>query len=76
MRSIDCSESPHREELLHGCKQIAAFLNLTPRQVFYRTATGELPHFRIGQTICARPDTLRAWIAEREASTVRGVNHG
>jgi hypothetical protein len=28
----------------------------------------KLPVFRIGQTICARPSTLRQWISEQEAA--------
>jgi hypothetical protein len=60
-------------ELLYGAQRIALFLSLQPRQVYYLQKKGELPTFKVGQLLCARPGTLRAWLAKREASARRAV---
>lgn len=33
-----------------------------------------LPTFKLGGTICARPSTLLAWLAEREGRAISGQN--
>lgn len=54
--------------LLTGAKAIGNFLGLTERQVLHRVETGDLsPVFRLGKTLCARPETLRQWIERQEA---------
>ncbi len=65
------SAAGHKLECLTGAKAIAQFLNLTERQVFHHAESGCLPVFRMGRTLCARPATLLAWIAEQEAEANR-----
>lgn len=49
-------------EVLLGAKAIADFLGWSERQVFYRVETDKIPTFRLGKTICAKPETLLRWI--------------
>ncbi len=65
------SEAPLAHDLLEGAAQIAAFLfgdGKQRRRVYWLAQNHSLPVFRIGQSICARPSTLRRWIAEQEAA--------
>lgn len=55
------------QDLLYGVPAIAAYLGIRPRQAKHRVATGHIPTFRIGESICARRSTLTAWLAECEA---------
>lgn len=54
------------DDLLRGADAIAAFLGMPRRAVYHSVSKGHLPHFRIGETVCARKSTLMAWIAEQE----------
>ena len=59
-------------DLLRGADAIAEFLFGDPRlrrKVYYLTSEGrvQLPHFRLGTTICARRSTLLRWIEAAEA---------
>ena len=61
------------DDLLRGAEAIAAFLFGDPRErrkVYYLTgeSRAQLPHFRLGTTICARKSTLLRWIEAAEAS--------
>jgi excisionase family DNA binding protein len=53
-------------DLLRGANAIAAYLGFPRRTIYHAVANGHLPHFKIGETICARKSTLAAWIAEKE----------
>jgi hypothetical protein len=64
-------------DLLHGADEIADFLlgsSKKRRQVYHLVATGVLPHFKLGATICARKKTLLAWI-DREESAATITTH-
>ena len=61
--------APLGGEMLCGAAPIAAFMGVKRRQVYHWAEHGELPVFRIGRTLCARPDRLRAWITEQEAAS-------
>lgn len=66
------------DDLLRGADAIAEFLFCDRRQrrkVYYLTGEGrvQLPHFRLGTTICARKSTLLRWI---EAAEARGSGSG
>lgn len=63
------AEIPERD-LLYGVPAIAAFLGIRGRQAKHRVSTGEIPTFRIGESICARRSTLNTWLAEREAAAL------
>lgn len=61
---------PLAGDMLRGADAIAEFLLGDPkkrRQVYHLAEKGNLPVFRLGQTLCARRSTLLAWIAEQEA---------
>ncbi|MBB6013509.1 excisionase family DNA binding protein [Aquamicrobium lusatiense] len=53
-------------DLLRGAEAIADYLGFPRRAVYHSVAKGHLPHFKIGETICARRSTLTAWIAQQE----------
>ena len=59
---------PPGGELLYGVAAIAAFLGISHRQALYLTEKGSLPHWKEGRTIVARRETLRQWIAAKEAA--------
>jgi hypothetical protein len=68
---LSASEAPLADDLLEGAAQIAAFLfgdAKQRRRVYWLAQNQSLPVFRIGQSICARPSTLRRWITEQEAA--------
>lgn len=56
-------------DLLRGADAIAAFLGFPRRAVYHSVSKGHLPHFRIGETVCARKSTLTTWISEQERKT-------
>ncbi|KQR77599.1 helix-turn-helix transcriptional regulator [Rhizobium sp. Leaf341] len=56
-------------DLLRGADAIAAYLGFPRRAVYHLVAKGEMPSFRIGETICARRSTLLAWISEQERAS-------
>lgn len=65
------NEVPLADDILEGAAEIAAFLfgdGKQRRRIYWLVQNQRLPVFRIGQTICARPSTLRQWISEQEAA--------
>ena len=56
-------------DILHGYKEVGAFLRMTPKQIEHRVRAGEVPHFKLGRTVCARRSTLNAWLADQEAAS-------
>jgi hypothetical protein len=53
-------------DVLRGADAIAAFLGLPRRAIYHSAAKGDLPVFRLGETILARKSTLLDWIASQE----------
>lgn len=53
--------------MLAGARPIAARLGVLPSQVSYWSRAGLLPTFKVGRTICADPQALDAWLADRQA---------
>ena len=53
-------------DLLYGAPAIAEFLGMTERQARHRIATGQLPSFNIGKTICSRKSTIAAALQQLE----------
>ena len=58
-------------DLLHGIKRIAAFLEIGPRQAQYLHDKGEIPTFKIGKIVCARKSGLNAHFAAIEAEAAK-----
>ena len=59
-------------DLLHGADEIAAYLLGDPkkrRQVYHLAATGAIPTFKLGSTICARKRTIRDWLDRQESTS-------
>ena len=63
-------------DLLYGAPAIAEHLRLRLRQVHHLAATGKLPTFKIGKTVCARRSSLATWIVEREAAALADAKAG
>jgi hypothetical protein len=62
------------EDLLRGASQIADFICGDPketRRIYHLVDTQQFPHFRIGNTICARKSTLLTWISEQERAAIK-----
>lgn len=53
-------------DLLRGADAIAAYLGFPPRAIYHAVSRKQIPHFRVGETICGRKSTLKAWIIEQE----------
>lgn len=56
-------------DILRGADQIAEFMfgdAKMRRQIYHLAEKKKLPHFRMGNILCARRSTLLAWIAEQE----------
>ena len=66
------SPSPDRPgagDVLYGAEEIAAFVfgdAKHRRRVYSRVASGQLPVFRIGASICARKSVLLGWMEAQE----------
>lgn len=57
------TESSGEPLILYGAAEIAAFLGLPLKVTQHRIDRGQIPTFRLGRKICARPAKLREWIA-------------
>jgi hypothetical protein len=53
-------------DLLRGAREIAPFLSMTPRSLYYHVEHGRIPVFRFKSQIWARKSTLRKWIEDEE----------
>jgi hypothetical protein len=59
---ISSSSDP---KLLVGARAIARFLEIKEQQVYHFSRNHELPIFRIGKSLCARPASLTRWVTKR-----------
>lgn len=48
-------------------KQAAEALAISPRKLWSMTASGEVPHIRIGRAVRYSRDDLREWIDRRKS---------
>ena len=53
------------ETLLLTPKQAADALAISPRKLWSLTASGEVPHVRVGRCVRYPFDALRKWLQER-----------
>ena len=60
------------DDRLLDAKELAAFLNVTPRWVREHTANGDLPHFRLGRYPRYRLEKVLAWLESQERGGARG----
>lgn len=59
-----------KPDFLEGLQAIADALGIKYRRAHYMHERGELPTFEIAGRICARPSTLKKWLADREAAAL------
>ena len=52
-------------DLLHGAREIAEFLGVTPRKVFYYVERGQIPVTKLGSLIVASKSALRQHFVEK-----------
>ena len=58
--------------LLFYAREAAAALAISPRKLWDMTASGEIPHIRLGRSVRYPLDDLRCWIdRQKKGSTVR-----
>lgn len=56
------SSTPAKPALLLTPQQAAEALAISPRKLWGMTASGEIPHIRIGRSVRYPVDDLRRWI--------------
>jgi Helix-turn-helix domain len=66
----DTTEVELSKDLLRGAVEIAKFLGIKPRSVFYYVERGRLPVFRFKSQILARKSKLQKWIEQEENRSV------
>ena len=54
-------------DILRGADAIAGFLGFPRRTIYHLASKNGLPHFKLGETICARRSTLTSCIEQQEA---------
>ncbi len=54
------------DDILVGAAEIGPEIKSKPRRVYALVAKDKIPHFRLGDIICARKSTLRKWIEQQE----------
>lgn len=60
------SPRPIRRVLLYGVAAIAAYLDMPEEATRHLIRKGVIPTFRIGRTVCARPDRIDAALDQLE----------
>ena len=60
------NEMPRRPALLLTAQQTAGALAISPRKLWGMTASGEIPHIRLGRCVRYPLDDLQFWIAEQK----------
>ena len=58
-------------DLLYGLAAIGSAIGVTDRQAEHLVATGQIPTFKLGRTVCARRSTLAKHFAAQEAAAAR-----
>ena len=66
------SSTPTKPALLLTPQQAAAALAISPRKLWGMTASGEIPHIRLGRSVRYPLDDLRCWIdGQKKGGAVR-----
>ena len=62
-------EKPLAADLLHGAREIAAFLGISERRAFHQIEQGNIPTVKMGRLIVASKSALRRrFVPESETS--------
>ncbi|HJN09778.1 MAG: helix-turn-helix domain-containing protein [Pirellulaceae bacterium] len=62
------SSTPTTPALLLTPKQAAEALSISPRKLWAMTASGEIPHLRIGRCVRYPVDDLQGWISRKSGN--------
>lgn len=54
------------QPLAVGASEAERILGFGSRKLWSLTASGEIPHVRVGRRVLYRVEALREWLAERE----------
>lgn len=65
---MDAEKTSLADDLLKGAEAIAGYLGVPRRTIYHAVSKRLIPHFRIGETVCARKSTLLHWMAAQEAA--------
>ena len=66
------SSTPTKPALLLTPQQAAAALAISPRKLWGMTASGEIPHIRLGRSVRYPLDDLQCWIdRQKKGGAVR-----
>jgi excisionase family DNA binding protein len=57
----------HETRLLLTAREAAAALSISARKLWALTASGDVPHVRIGRAVRYPADALAEWVARRTA---------
>ncbi len=60
------NSTPVEPTLLLTAQQAAKALSISPRKLWGMTASGEIPHIRLGRCVRYPVDDLRQWIDEQK----------
>ena len=71
MRSSPQADATTKPVLLLTPQQAADALAISPRKLWAMTASGEIPHVRIGRCVRYPLDDLRRWIDEQKKGGTR-----
>ncbi|MEX2169673.1 MAG: helix-turn-helix domain-containing protein [Pirellulales bacterium] len=52
--------------LLLSPRDTAKALSISTRTLWSLTAAGQIPHLKVGRLVRYRPESVRAWLADRE----------
>ena len=59
------------KDVLYGLRAIADFMGIEYRQAKHRAASGAIPTFNMGRTVCATKSGLTSSISAREAEAMK-----
>jgi hypothetical protein len=62
--------------IIRGAEAIAEHIfgdRNSRRKVYYLAECSKIPIFRLGSTLCLRPDAYRAWIESQESRSVSNM---
>lgn len=65
---MTAQDDENNTDLLVGLDQIGKHLGMTFNQAKHRAASGDIPTFKIGKTVCARKSTLKAHFDKLEGN--------
>lgn len=59
---------------IYTLKELAVYLNLSPRTLYQKTHKKTIPHYKVGGVIFFRLDNILKWIEEHRVPTIDQLN--